>query len=445
MALQLLPRNLISPPRELPYLSPSRTARIVLYSHDTQGLGHLRRNLLIASALLGMAPRPTILLVCGAREVGAFNVPKGVDCLTVPSLSKSSDGDYGVRHLDVSMPELVAMRRRTMLAGIRAFDPDMLIADKVPLGAQRELEPTLQWLRRRGRSVNVLGLREVLDETSVVAREWTRDDCDRAIAKYYDAVWVYGDPGVFDPVREYRLHAAIASKVRYTGYLNPLDVRDPETKREQPVGLALGEQTDGRAEQDSQHEPMMLCSVGGGQDGAELALAFAGTDLPEGTRGVLLTGPFMPPDVRERLRACAARRPCLSVREFVTEPFLLMHRASRIICMGGYNSVCEALAFGHPTLVVPRVRPRLEQWIRATRLSERGLIDVLHPDGLSPEALASWMRSPARATRRTDDDHRPVRFDGLQQLPVLGAELLSAECSRRLARVKSKEPAHARL
>lgn len=414
MTLRLTNSNPIHPTLRQPSTPGERATRIALYSHDTQGLGHLRRNLLIASSLVRMTPRPTILLIGGAREVGAFNIPPGVDCLTVPSLSKSETGGYGVRSLDVSLAELVHMRRTAMLAGLRAFDPDLFIVDKVPLGAQDELEPSLEWLRRRGRAACVLGLREVLDEPGVAKREWARDRCDASIAKFYDQVWVYGDPSIYDTTREYALHAATTAKVRHTGYLNPLDVAEhtPSGRATQAddVDLASGER-------------LVLCAVGGGQDGAELALAFALARSPGGIKRVLVTGPFMPGEVRSRLRTLAESDATLIVKEFITEPYRLMGRAAMIICMGGYNTVCEALAFACPTLVVPRVKPRQEQWIRAERMRERALLDVQHPDSLSPESLSMWMASTDSCTR--DLRATAFRFDGLRRIPELAQDLLA--------------------
>lgn len=406
-----------------PTAPSERATRIALYSHDTQGLGHLRRNLLIASSLVRVTPRPTILLIGGAREVGAFNIPPGVDCLTVPSLSKSETGGYGVRSLDVSLAELVHMRRTAMLAGLRAFDPDLFIVDKVPLGAQDELEPSLEWLRRRGRAACVLGLREVLDEPAVAKREWARDRCDASIAKFYDQVWVYGDPSIYDTAREYAIHASTSAKIRHTGYLNPLDAAEHTT---------TGRPTQGDDMELASGERFVLCAVGGGQDGAELAMAFAQARSPQGVKRVVVTGPFMPSEVRMRLRALAESDATLIVKEFITEPYRLMGRAARIICMGGYNTVCEALAFRCPTLVVPRVKPRQEQWIRAERMRRRGLLDVQHPEALSSESLSAWM---ARTDHRGPDARAAsLRFDGLRRIPALAQELLApAACAKEAA------------
>ncbi|HVM13584.1 MAG TPA: hypothetical protein VM287_04560, partial [Egibacteraceae bacterium] len=45
--------------------------RVVLYSHDTLGLGHVRRNLAIAGAFVRGEPRPDILLISGVPAARA--------------------------------------------------------------------------------------------------------------------------------------------------------------------------------------------------------------------------------------------------------------------------------------------------------------------------------------------------------------------------------------
>src|SRR2546428_4211044 len=124
--------------------NPSRRPRVVLYSHDTMGLGHMRRNLLIAQTLAGGDLGATVLLVCGAVQAGALILPAGVDCLTLPALRKEPSGEYDARRLEVSLAELIELRARTIRAAVDAFRPDLLVADNVPRGALGELEPTLR-------------------------------------------------------------------------------------------------------------------------------------------------------------------------------------------------------------------------------------------------------------------------------------------------------------
>lgn len=388
-----------------------RRWRVALYSHDAMGIGHMRRNLLIAQTLIASSSCASSLIVAGAREATAFAMPAGVDCLTLPSMSKSETGHYGTRCLRIPLKGLIDLRARTIRAAVEAYEPDAFIVDKVPRGVGGELEPTLRALQAAGQTRCVLGLREVLDEPAAVRREWQQSAGDEAIQEFYDAIWVYGDPAVYDPVREYGFHPEIAAKTRYIGYFDQrVRLQWTDTEGDPLRALAL---SPGR---------LVLCMVGGGQDGALLARAFCRSRLPPDTNGVLLTGPFMPAEVRRELRRHAAGRTNLRVLDFVNEPSLLLRRADRVIAMGGYNTVSEVLSFEKPILLVPRVTPRQEQWIRAERLRELGLADVLHPSELTPEALAAWLACdlPPRIAARDRID-----FDGLSRLPVLFRELFT--------------------
>ncbi len=374
--------------------SPARgqRSRVVLYSHDTMGLGHKRRNLLIAQALGSTGLAVDILLISGIGDANAMPVADGIDTLTLPALRKNADGQYAARRLNLELQEIVQLRSQLILAAVKNFRPDVLIVDNVPRGAVRELDATLAYLRRRSTRC-ILGLRDVLDTPATVRRDWKRAENITAIRRYYDTVWIYGDPVIYDPRREYRFPADITEKMRPLGYLDCRDrarhVNAAARAQIQQLGLP------GVDPADLKHDyELVLCQVGGGQDGAILAEAFAQTTFPENTIGVLLTGPFMPDEARQRLQALGQANSRLRLVSYLAEPTLLLERASRVVAMGGYNTTCEILAYQKPALIVPRISPRQEQWIRADRLSRKGLIDMLHPTQLSPESLTQWLHQP---------------------------------------------------
>ncbi|MCC6626260.1 MAG: glycosyltransferase [Chloroflexi bacterium] len=381
----------------------------MLYSHDTMGLGHMRRNLLVAEALADCPIQPSILLLAGAPELTAFDLPSGVDCLTLPALGKSIDGSYHARRLALSLAQVIGLRAATLAAALTAFDPDVLIVDNVPRGAAGELESALATLRRGGRTRCVLGLRDILDEPHAVRREWSRIANEDAIHRYYDTIWVYGDPTVYDPVCEYGFGPAIAAKLRYTGYLDQSRRRSADDTADPLADLGL---PPGR---------LALCLLGGGQDGALLAEAFAATELPPETNGLLVAGPHLPSPVRERVRARVAGQPRLRMLDFVPGLTGLVRRADRVIAMGGYNTVGEVLAFERHALIVPRMTPRREQLVRAERLRDLGLVDMLRPEAATPAALTAWLArdpgAPPRVRERID-------LHGLTRLPRLLADLL---------------------
>ena len=383
--------------------------RIATYSQGMHGFGHIRRNATIAHALRGAGTQAVILMIAEAWQAGAIPMPQGVDCVTLPGLRKEADGGLNARFLDISDQELITLRSKLIRKALKTFQPDVFLVDYLPLGAGRELVRTLEHIRKRGRTRCVLGLREVLQDPETVRRTWSTDGTLEAMRDYYDAIWIYGDPAVFDPVREYGVFDGVASKVRYTGYL---DQRPRLEFAGAQAAQLLANLPPG---------PLALCVVGGGVDGHALAEAFVEAELPPDTTGLVVTGPYMPAEQRQRLLHRAQRHPRCDVLEFVPDLVPLIDRADRIIAMGGYNTICEVLSFEKHALIVPRVHPEPEQWIRARRLQDLGLIEVLHPDDLTPRALSDWLtrdlgRPPASRSR--------VDVSGLTRIPALLAGLL---------------------
>jgi predicted glycosyltransferase len=391
-----------------------RNVRIALYSPDTMGLGHMRRCRKIAKALVTSPLQPVVLMINGARESRFFSLPPGVDSISLPAIHKGLDGEYSSRSLGFSLEELISLRAKTIHAILEAFEPDVLIVDKTPRGAVMELDSILQYLHDYGSTLCILGLRDILDDPEVVRREWHRAMTEDVINKYYDAVWVYGDPSVYDLAREYRFSSNLLDKISYTGYLGQSKLlRSTNDNGDDVLGyLSL---PPGR---------LVCCLVGGGQDGADLAEAFAQADLSEDMNGVILMGPFMPVDVQLRLRKYAEINKRLWVVGFISEPTELLNRADAVICMGGYNTICEVLSYGKRALVIPRVKPRIEQLIRAERLQNLGLIDMIHPNQLRPELVTQWLACKSASHSRGQDQ---IDLNGLARLPKLLENLLIAQ------------------
>ena len=369
--------------------------RILMYSHDTMGIGHMRRNLLIATQLQKAIPDSNVLIVAGAKEATTFATKAGIDCLTLPSYSKQSDGTYQSRSLAISVQEIREIRQRTILAAAQGFKPNVFIVDKVPAGLGGELLPTLNHLADSQCKL-ILGLREILDSPEHVERDWKSNRTIETIREYFDEVWVYGDPDVYDTVNEYSIPKDIQSKVSYTGYLNASS-RLSNTKQ-RPAELRT---------------PYHLCTVGGGQDGFELAHAFAKAISLTGTNAVLLAGPYMPLDSFRQLVSLAKKIPSLKVVRFHDEGDLLVKFADRVVAMGGYNTVSAILSHQKNAMIVPRTSPRVEQWIRAKRLAKLGLITMQDPRNISADTIADYLLGDGTVleTVRTT-----INLDGLENL-----------------------------
>ena len=151
-----------------------RPPRVMLYSHDTFGLGHLRRSRLLATAITEADPTASALILTGSPVAGRFTFPRGVDHIRLPGVTKLVDGSYASASMGTDIETTTKLRAGLIQSAAEQFDPDLLIVDKEPTGFRGELLPTLEYLERKGRTKLVLGLREVLDEPDVLAAEWDR-------------------------------------------------------------------------------------------------------------------------------------------------------------------------------------------------------------------------------------------------------------------------------
>ncbi|MBE9101799.1 hypothetical protein IQ267_20375 [filamentous cyanobacterium LEGE 07170] len=184
------------------------------------GLGHKRRNLLIAQALGTSSLNADILIISGTANASTIPLPEGVDYLTLPALYKCADGQYRSRRLSLALEEMIALRSQIICTAVKSFQPDVLIVDNVPRGAKGELNPTLEYVASQPHIHCILGLRDVLDNPSAVQRDWQRADNIAAIRHYYETMWVYGDSDIYDMRTEYGLPADITAKMHSLGYLN---------------------------------------------------------------------------------------------------------------------------------------------------------------------------------------------------------------------------------
>jgi predicted glycosyltransferase len=145
--------------------------------------------------------------------------------------------------------------------------------------------------------------------------------------------------------------------------------------------------------------------------------------------GVLITGPYMAAADVEELRRHPAAAYVRVIRMTTDVPGYLA-AADAVFCMGGYNTTCEVLAVPVPAVVVPRTTPRLEQLMRAQRLAGRGLLRLLHPDTLTPQAAADALAAAARTPRGTlRAALAPLARAGVQATALVLSELLARPSS----------------
>ena len=169
-----------------------------MYSPDSIGLGHVRRNSTIAGEIARQAKDASIMLMVGSGAGAFFSLPMGVDSVKLPSVQKVAANEWRARSLNLSAPQTTSVRASMIQEITRTFEPDVLVVDHLPRGIWNELVPTLRMIRRSGGATRVvLGLRDILDEPDTIRARWREDGVYAAIERYYDEVLIYGDRDVF--------------------------------------------------------------------------------------------------------------------------------------------------------------------------------------------------------------------------------------------------------
>lgn len=371
-----------------------RGPSVMMYSHDTIGLGHMRRNTAIAKELVDRVPGASILMLVGCPAGMVFEPHPGIDYIKLPSLTKLGRGRWQAGSLRIDAATTRALRSGILERAIETFAPDVLLVDHEPAGVWEELVQPIRALRAKGRTRVILGLRDILDDPDRVAQAWQGAGTNRTVSDLYDDIFIYGSERFYPSSTAYGLESLLPGRVRYCGTV---------------TAAHQGERIrwDGPPRR-------VLVSGGGGRDAYGLLdtvlagfVALAPHRRPELT---LVAGPLMDAELSDALRHCATQAGAI-FRDTTPDLPEMLARSDLFITMGGYNSVAEALVTACPTVVVPRVGPSGEQRIRAERLQALGMATVVWRDELTPARMAKALTA------------RPPRQSAMPGLTFDGARL----------------------
>lgn len=382
-----------------PTIGAAGVRKILLYSHDTYGLGHLRRNLAIASHLLAGHPGRQVVLMSGSSVSDYFARPAGLTLVKLPPVIKVGAEQYRPADSRLSVSLVRRIRTAVMADVARRFRPDVLLVDHSPAGMNGELLPVFEELARHSPATRVaLGLRDILDEPASVRANWTKQEIYGLLENVYDELYVYGSQDVFDLGAAYGLSQPVRDRLLYCGYLD----KPPAATSANVTVPAL-------------NGPYLLATAGGGGDGTQVLDAAMCAAATLGLQALIVTGPLMSESDQHRLHQRGGQVPGATVVPFHPQLRAAMTQASVVVTMGGYNSLCEAVAAGTRTLVVPRVAPRREQAIRAELFARRGLVDVVLP---GPDLTQRLTTAVATTVGLTSAPASGLDLAGLERLAL---------------------------
>jgi len=367
--------------------------KIIFYCQHVLGVGHLFRAREICKALVGHE----VILVTGGPQIET-KLPKHVTVTKLPGLQmdRKFKGLFSPDKT-VSLDQIKKKRQKKLRAVIQKERPDIFFLELYPFGRQAfrfELDPALQAIRsnRPARCGVISSVRDILVEKEKPKHE--RRALER-LNTFFDAVLVHSDPNLITLKETFSRFDEIRIPVIHTGYI----AQKPPDNTRSRIRKQLGIGAD---------DVMIVASAGGGSVGKPILesviRAFRHLKVEGRPHLYVFTGPYMAEHEFTYLKGLKKSKR-IQIEKFTTDFLSYLAAADLSISMVGYNTTMNILATDVPALVWPFGANR-EQRLRAERLADRGVLELINDQDLNSDNLAGMMcRTLTRAdSRKTDID-----------------------------------------
>lgn len=352
---------------------------ILMYSNDYNGLGYTTRSLTIASHLAKNLPDVSILLLTDLPIIGRLRIPRNVDYVHLPEIVFYKKKGLENSEINLELQSILKIRKKITKTAIKTFKPQLIIIEHDPLVLPGEMKHTFSFVRKKMSNTKVVwGFPDIFGEPDEVVKKWAREKVYKVLNKICDEIWIHGDPRVFDQVQEYRFPEEIAQKTFYTGYLQAPHAIHASVE---PV----------EHEHPRVQSPYVLVTAGSGSEGYALIdnylLFLERLERPLPFWSVIVSGPLMKQDEKKILKKRAHQLPNVVFHRFSKHILQYLKHADLVVGTGGFNMLYEIMSYQKKALFVPSFDSLKENYLRSQIYHQRGLVDLILPEELSPEVL----------------------------------------------------------
>ncbi len=400
--------------------------KILFYCQNLLGMGHLVRTTEIMRALV---KNFQVCLIDGGQLVEEFELPPEVEVVHLPAfqveVSEALQVGNQVQAVDsaLTLEEVKALRKQTILNVFDNFQPDCLITEGYPFSKNKslsfEMVPLLERIQQTKPDTKVVcSLRDIIMVKQFGDRDAEEHRRCQFMNQYYDALLVHSDPQIHRLEDNIARANELTCPVYYTGYVVQSEPEQTELSPEDAAALA-------------NPHPMILVSVGGGKLGHDLlecvikAAPILESQLPHHLH--VFAGPLMPNDKYQYFHALVTGKANLRLRQYTPHLLAYMERANLSISLGGYNTTMNILATGVPSLIYPSNKDR-EQAIRAEKLEKLGLLAIVHSEDLTPERLTEKIFAALKQDDRAQVTEK-LELGGAEKTAALLQSLLQPQLS----------------
>lgn len=375
-----------------PHRPSTRLRRVLLYTHNSIGLGHAIRCLAVITGMRRHRPDLDFLVLTGSALPQLF-LAEQVEVLKLPSLRQElihGGPLFQPRYLkSLAAAEVVRLRQGLIRWALEGFAPDAVLVEHYPAGLLGEALPLLERRAAAGAGRRAYVLAH-LGRGQPHQPRWPQlavPDLEELLGAY-DLLYVLDHPPAEGSEPGQAPGPGARERLRYLG---PVTSRLPgELPPRRDVLARLGLPDRG----------LVLLSLGRGGPVVEMARSLL-AGLPGaglGQCGVLLVlDPYLTPGEAAALQRTAQEYNARAV-PFVPCLVEAVAAADLVVCRAGCNTVAELMMTGTPALVVPERHPSGEQERRCLDLPPRQVV-VASQDQIVSGAAAGLLRRAAGLPR----------------------------------------------
>jgi len=304
----------------------------IVFQYST-GIGHLARCSAIATAFSSISH---VTMFCGGKPIENYTPPSGVDFIQLPAVRWDASVDAHAVPVDpgYTTAEVEYMRSKLLVDSYFRIKPRIVVTEHFPFSARRwgktldELFATIN--KTQARPIVICSIRSY-PRMKDIDSAWI----NKQLRENFSCVLHHADPKIFPltALGSDRQAALSGICVEQTGF-----IRRPFTN----------------AGGDSQSKGLLLTVGGGSAFGAKLLknwINAARAGSPDLFPINAVCGPLM--DEEDRKSIHAEQDSNVTVYDSISNMDELMGPSRAVVCMGGYNSLVEALSLNKPVLAFP--------------------------------------------------------------------------------------------
>lgn len=350
--------------------------KLMFYCQHILGMGHLVRSMEI---IRGLTEEFEVCFINGGEVVEGFKIPPDVQVVNLPAIKTDSEfRELQLVDTTQSLEEVQEYRKLKLLKVFEQFQPDCLMIELFPFGRRRfafELIPLLEKVKaNKGNTKVVCSLRDIVVTKQDQARH--EEKVCKLMNKYFDMLLIHGDPQFQKLEESFSRVKDLSCEVHYTGYV--VQKADDASNNIHEIDV---------------EKPFILVSVGGGRFGHDLlecvikSATFLEKRIPH--QILMFTGPFIPHEKYTQFQALANGCTNIKIHRYHPNFLKYMAFADLSISMAGYNTTMNILTTQVRAMILPFTgNDDQEQTVRAQKLKELGIVEVIHPSELVPEIFA---------------------------------------------------------